>query len=199
VWNDDGAVLDWVNLPAGLEPELLWDSMHDAKLSSMRSNLLERAITIAVSECSFLEFHKLPLDLSIELELSNVQAARVVSWTIWPGPKPDLTGVSYKESNRLVAEYRAKWREQSVSWTDFEERIATETKPIVVIDAELARSEGSGVAFRSAVMTKDGDYFEMFLRAAQLSVARSDGEAFDLEALKNLGATYWRDRSKDRK
>ena len=199
VWHQDISVLDWVNLPAATQPELLWDSMHDAKLSLLSSNLLERTITLAVSECSFLEFHRLPLDLNFVLQLSNVQSARVVSWEIWPGQNPNLMGVSYEESNRLVMEYRAKWREQSVSWTVFEERMTIETKPIVVLDAELARNKESAVAFRSAVMTNDGGYFEMCLRAAQLSVARSDGEAIDLEAFKNLGATYWRDRSKDHK
>ena len=199
MWHQDQSVFDWLNLPAGAREEVLWDSLHDAELSSLRSDLLERTVRITFSSFSFLEFHLLPMDLQIVFQLEQVQSARVVSWDIWPGPKPDLTGVSYDESNRLVAEYRAKWREKSVAWSDFEARIPTETKPIVVLDAELARSGGLGVAFRFAVMMNDGDYFEMTLRASKLAVCRSDAGTVDLEIFKNLGAAYWEDRSKDRK
>jgi hypothetical protein len=199
VWHQEKSVFDWLNLPVGAREELLWDSLHDAQLSSLRSDLFERTVTATFSNFSFLEFHKLPADLHIALRLEGVQAARVVSWDIWPGQKPDHTGISYDESTRLSAEYRAKWREKSVSWSEFERRIANEQKAPIVLDAELSRHEGLGIALRLAVMTQDDDYFEITFRASALTLCRSDGETIDLETLKTLGATYWNDWGKDRK
>lgn len=191
MWNDDGAVLDWVNLPVGTRQECLWDSLHDAELLSIQSDLLERTIVLTFSSFYLPKFHSLPLDLKFLFKLEAVQAARIVTWRAWPGPRPNIENVSYEESTRLEAAHRAKWREESLAWSEFEERMHPANNPPEVTDAVLAGQEDAGIAIHFGVRMDDGDYFEVQLRASKLTLLRSDGEPIDLEQFKKLGKEYW--------
>jgi hypothetical protein len=191
VWNDDGAVIDWMNLPAGTPQESLGNSLHDADLLSIQSDLLDRTMVLTFSSFYLPKFHKLPLDLKFLLKLDGVQSARVVTWKVWPGVRPTFENVSYEEGNRLSEEHRAKWREESSSWSEFEVRIGRETNPPDISDVILAGVEGTGVAIHIGVTMDDGTYWELYLRASKLTVLRSDGEPIDLEQFKKLGEAYW--------
>ena len=193
MWNDDGVVLDWMNLPGGTPKESLWESLHDAELLSIQSNLLERTMVLTFYSFYLPKFHNLPLDLKFLFKLHGVQAARIVSWEIWPGPEPDLAGVSYDESERLVSEYHTKWRQESYSWSEFETRIGGEKNPPEISDAVLAGNDEIGIAISFGVKMDDGDYFQAYLRASELTVLRSDGEPINLEDFKKLGHEYWED------
>jgi hypothetical protein len=51
-------------------------------------------------------------------------------------------GVSREEESQLVLEYQAKWREESLSWAEFEKAITRECEQVLdIADAALATSK----------------------------------------------------------
>jgi len=120
VTEHDGKIVDWVNLPDGATSLALWAALHHVQIVSIRSSLLERTITLHLESDHLLEFHKLPLDMQFLLKLEGVQSARVLHFAVWPGKFLVPAGVSSEEEARLITEYQAKWREESLSWGELE-------------------------------------------------------------------------------
>ena len=50
---------DWLNLPSASHPLALWDSLHDAEIVSICSNLLQRTIELDIENKHLSGFHKL--------------------------------------------------------------------------------------------------------------------------------------------
>jgi hypothetical protein len=73
-------------------------------------------------------FNGLPEGLKFVLSLDGVQSARVLRYAIWPGEFTIPPGVSREEEARLVADYQAKWREESVAWSEFEAAVLLRSK-----------------------------------------------------------------------
>jgi hypothetical protein len=186
---DISSRLDWIHLPLDSKTFSLWECLHDGELVSVSSNLLERTVRLVFDVPYLRTFHDLPDDLTFAFELKGVSSARVVVWAAWPGEIAQLEGRSREEQTRLVAEYHAKWREESESWSAFEARIGRSAPEIR--DADVAISgEESGVALRIGIM--DGNaYFEAIVRADGLDLSRSDGQALDLSRFQELGRLYW--------
>jgi hypothetical protein len=115
---DDERTVDWVNLPAGLEETIIWACLHDANLQSIRTDALERLLSLEF-EVTHLNEHKDALRFIFTL--SGVESIRALKWQNWSGDFHAPTDVSYDENIRLVSEYKAKGREESVTWSDFEE------------------------------------------------------------------------------
>jgi uncharacterized protein YbdZ (MbtH family) len=192
VAEEESRIVDWVNLPAGISVESLWDGLHEAQIISIQSNLLERSVTLHVEIENLRIFHQWPLDMQFVFRLDGVQSARVMKYSIWPGTFAVPPGVSMEEQERMVAEYQAKWREESLSWTDLEKAVTTEHKQVIdIADATLATGKDGAVALRTSGLLNYTAHHEIFLCAEKLTISRTDAGEVSIEELLKLGKAYW--------
>jgi len=186
------SIIDWLNLPDKTRVVTLWDCFHDAEIVSLRSNLLERTMCIACEIEHLRDFHKLNEGFSFILHLGGVQSARVLRYAIWPGGCSIPDGLSVEEQRRIVAEYQAKWREESASWNEFESQITRQDEQVFDIsDAALATSPSGPFALKLCGHLNHATYHEMYLRFETLKVLGSEGKQFELEEFMQLGEKYW--------
>ena len=189
---DENSPLDWLNLPSELSAVSLWDSLHDAEVVSIRSSLLERTMDLSCEIEHLSKFHKLDEPYRFILHLEGVQSARVLRYAIWPGGCSIPEGLSVEDQRKIVAEYQAKWREESASWNEFETRITREDEQVFDIsDAALAVSPNGPVAFKICGHLNYATYHEVYLRFGILRILGSDGKLFELEEFQRLGEKYW--------
>jgi hypothetical protein len=192
VAEEESSIVDWTNLPARISRAPLWDGVHEAQIISIQSNLLERSVTLHMEIENLRVFYQWPLDMQFIFRLDGVQSARAVTYSIWPGPFAVPPGVSKEEQERLVGEYQAKWREESVSWSDLEKELTAEHKQVIdIVDATLATEKGGAVALRISGLLNYTAYHEIFLRAGKLTISRTDAGEVSIEELLKLGAAYW--------
>lgn len=59
------------------------------------------------------KFHNLGERFQFIFDLEGVQSARVLHYAIGPGGCSIPNGLSVEEQRKIVAEYQAKWREES--------------------------------------------------------------------------------------
>jgi hypothetical protein len=186
------ALVDWMNLPAGIQETSLWAGLHDAQIVTIESNLLDRTITLHLEIDHLLEFHNLPLDMQFLLRLDGVQSARVVQHAGWPGEFAVPADVSPEEQSRLITEYQSKCREESLDWTELEAALTTECKQVLdIADAHLATAPGNSVALRINGLLNYTEYRELFLRAERLTLTRGDGQDLGIAGLLKMGEAYW--------
>jgi len=189
---EEKRIVDWVNLPARVSAAPLWEGLHEAQIISIESNLLERTVTLHVEIENLRIFHQWPLDMRFVFRLDGVQSARVVKYSVWPGPFAVPPGVSKAEQERLVAEYQAKWREESLSWSDLEKAVTAEHQQVIdIADAALAAEKDGAVALRIGGLLNYTAYHEIFLRAQKLTISRTDAGEVTIEELLKLGEAYW--------
>lgn len=135
--DDESEILAWRNLPKNTQIQYLGMGLHDARVESIKSNFLHRSLVL-----KFVMPHPRAL-----LSLSE-----------WPILRPSIrrrpicTGipvrtlplgfsfpVSWEQNDALTAELQAHWREESLSWRDFEGSITIEYEQIFdIFDAQLA-------------------------------------------------------------
>jgi hypothetical protein len=189
---DEDSPVDWLNLPPSASTVSLWDSLHDAEIVSIRSNLLERTIDFCCEIEHLRVFCKFDEGFQFVLRLEGVQSARVLRYAVWPGGCSILDGLSVEEQRKIVAEYQAKWREESASWTEFESRIAREDEQVFDIsDAALAASPTGQFALKICGHLNYAAYHEAYLRFETLEISGSGGKQFELEEFRRLGERYW--------
>jgi len=192
VSEEEKRIFDWINLPSSASALSLWDSLHDAHIVSIRSNLLERTVTLSCEVEHLRSFHNLDEGFRFILRLDGVQSARVLRYAIWPGGCSIPVGLSREEERKLVAEYQAKWREESASWSAFESGVTREDEQIFDIsDAALATSRSGLVALKLCGHLNYATYHEVFLRSEKLTISGSDGKQFELDQFQRLGEAYW--------
>jgi hypothetical protein len=184
--------VDWVHLPPGAQEMSLWVGLHDAQIVSIRSDRLERTLTLHLECDHLLEFHELPLDMQFLLRLEGVQSARVVHYEMWPGEFSVPAGVSSEQKERFVAEYQSKWREESLSWSELESAITLECKQVIdIVDATMATTPDRSVALRISGLLNYTEFRELFLRAESLTLAKGDGQDLGIAGLLKMGEAYW--------
>src|SRR5216684_1782073 len=189
---EESRIADWVNLPAGISDESLWEGLHEGQIISIQSNLLERTVTLHVEIENLRIFHQWPLDMHFVFRLEGVQSARAVKYSIWPGTFAVPPGVSKEEQERLDAEYQAKWREESANWNDLEKAVTAEHKQVIdIVDASLATEKDGSVALRISGLLNYTAYHQIFLRAEKLTISRTDAGKVTIAELLKLGAAYW--------
>jgi hypothetical protein len=192
VAEEQSRILDWVNLPPGISSVSLWDGLHEAQIISMQSNLLERTVTLNLEIENLRIFYQWPLDVQFVFRLGGVQSARVLKYSVWPGPFSLPPGVSKEEQERLVAEYQAKWREESLNWSDLEKAMTAEHNQVIdIADATLATEKNGAVALRISGLLNYTAYHELFLRAEKLTISRTDAGELTVAELLKLGESYW--------
>jgi hypothetical protein len=189
---EQSGIVDWMNLPHGVQEVSLWAGLHDAQIVSIQSDLLERTLTLHLESDHLLEFHNLPLDMQFLLRLEGVQSARVVHSAGWPGEFAVPAGVTGEEEARLIAEYGSKCREESLSWSALESALSLECKQVIdIADATLAASTDNSVALRISGLLNYTEYRELFLRAERLTLTRGDGQELGIAGLLKMGEEYW--------
>ena len=189
---EQSRIVDWVHLPAGASDLSLWEGLHDAQIIAIQSNLLARTITLNLEIEHLRIFYELPLDMQFLFRFEGVRSARVLKYSVWPGAFSVPKGVPKEEEARLIAEYQAKWREESVSWEDLEKSVTSEHKQVIDIsDATLAVAENGSVALRIVGLFNYTTYHELFLRAERLAIFRSDAGELSVSDLLKLGEAYW--------
>lgn len=189
---DAPVVHDWLNLPSGVIALSLWDSLHDAQVISIRSNVLERSMDLTCEIEHLRAFYNFSEDFRFILRLQGVQSARVLHYTIWPGDFSLPAGLSAEEQSALVAQYQAKWREESAPWKDFESRLTKEYEQVFDIsDAALAPSEQGAFALKLSGHLNYTDYHEVYLRAENLEITGNNERRFAFEEFLQLGKAYW--------
>ena len=189
--DDDTSIVDWANLPQDVITEYLDASLHDAHVVSIRSDLLKRTVSLHCDIEHLRAFHHWPEGFQLILELERVQSVRVFRYSIWPGEFSVPPGISAEEESRLVLEYQAKWREESLSWTEFEKAITRECEQVLDIsDAVLATSK-EVIALRLCGHLNYAVYHEVFLRAEKLTISGTDGRTIGLKELQQLGEAFW--------
>ena len=170
----------------------LWDSLHDAQVVSIRSNLLARTMDLFCEIQHLSEFHKFDEGFQFILHLEGVQSARVLRYAIWPGGCSVPDGLSVEDQRKIVAEYQAKWREESESWNAFETRITREDEQVFDIsDAALATSPKGLFALKLCGHLNYATYHEAYLRFEAFRISGSDGKQFELDEFQRLGEKYW--------
>lgn len=185
-------IFDWLNLPSGASAISLWDALHDAHIVSIRSNLLERTVTVLCEIEHLRSFHHFNDGFKFILGLEGVQSARVVRYAIWPSGCSIPAGIAREEERKLVEEYQSKWREESASWNEFEAGISRQNEQVLDIsDAVLAASHTSGGAIKVCGHLNYTVYHELFLRFEALKLSGSDGKPFELREFLKLGEAYW--------
>jgi hypothetical protein len=193
-------IVDWANLPPGISSVSLWAGLHDAQIIAIQSNLLHRTVTLNLEIEHLRIFYELPLEMQFLFRLEGVQSARVLKYSVWPGAFTIPSDVSKEEEARLVAAYQAKWREESLSWSDLEKAVTAEHKQVIDIsDATLATGADRSVALRIMGLFNYTTYHELVLRAERLTIFRSDAGELAANDLVKLGETYWdaMERQKD--
>jgi hypothetical protein len=192
VAREEPQILDWLNLPRSACAVSLWDSLHDAEITSIGSDLLARTLHLSCEIEHLREFHHLPPGFSFIFKFEGVQSARVLGYAIWPGGCTLPAGLSVEEQRRMVAEYQAKWREESASWTEFESGLGREKNRIFGIsDAAITATEKGSVALKISGHLNHETYRELFLRFDAFEIAGSDGREMELEAFLRMGDKYW--------
>jgi hypothetical protein len=190
-------IFDWLNLPQGTNAIFLWDCLHDAQIVSIRSNLLERTVVLFCDIEHLRSFHGLPEGWQFILKFDGVQSARVARFAIWPGKFAVPADVPREEESRLVAEYQAKWREESLTWTDFESMITRQDEQLFeVSDATLATSTDGIVAIQLQGQLNYATRHVVSLRAEHLIISGSDGKQLEIDEFRSLGMAYWEDFSR---
>src|ERR1700735_276350 len=190
--DDEHSPLDWLNLPSMASAVSLWDSLHDAEVVSIRSSLLERTMDLFCEIEHLRVFHKFNERFRFILHLDGVQSARVFRYAIWPGGCSIPDGLSVEDQRKIVAEYQAKWREESASWNEFESQITRQNEQVFdVSDAALAISPRGAVALKICGHVNYAAYHEVYVRFETLRISGNDGKQFELEEFQRLGERYW--------
>lgn len=118
--SDVRPVVDWVHLPEGVTELSLWNTLHDGDLNAIESDLLERTLTLRFDVAYVRNFHNLSEDTRFGIIVSGVQSVRSFRSVPWPGGCSIPAATPYEQQQAIVSEYQSKWREESLSWVEFE-------------------------------------------------------------------------------
>jgi hypothetical protein len=190
-------VFDWLNLPQSADTVSLWHCLHDAHIVAIRSDRLQRSMELVCEIEHVRLFHHFPDEWQFVLRLGGVHSARVLRHAIWPGEFYVPSGLTRAEESKMIAEYQAKWREETLTWIDFEGAVSRDNKQIFDIsDATLATSpEGTfalQVGGQHGISPTDySTYRIVSLRAERLEISGSDGSRFGIDQFRSLGEDYW--------
>ena len=180
---------DWIHLPKDVEELSLWSCLHDGELLSSTSNLLERFITLEVLVNHLIEDKENPIRFLLNID--EVSSVRAIGHFRYVGKFEEPENISDFERRILTGKHLI-WREESLSWSDFESALATD--PLQISDAGYVEHNDQTTLRLGGFL--DGEkfddiYFYVFLRGKSLTASRSDGEDFSLDKFIELGRNYW--------
>lgn len=179
-------VVDWVNLPEGATEFSLWSTLHDGDLTAIESDLMARTLLLRFDVGYVRDFHNFSEDTPFVILVIGVQSVRSFSGVPWPGDCAIPAGTPYEQQQALVAEYQSKWREESLSWADFERLIGNGME---VSSATLVQGS-NGVALRLGLMIGGDSFAEAFVRGEDITFSIGERQ-LTLQEFVELGEAYW--------
>lgn len=190
---------DWIYLPPDVKEASLWDSFHDGKVLSCCSSLAERSVQLEVSVRHLLNEVEKAKNVNFLLKVHEVNSVRVGIHTRPLEKFEEPANIFADERAKLLEEYYAKGRVESLSWRLFEEALSSD--PLMVSDAGVAAND-SALSLRIEGFL-DGEkfddiYCEVFIRGGLITTARTDGETLSFEDFIRVGQDYWEDFSNRR-
>lgn len=184
--SNERPIVDWVHLPEGVQELSLWSTLHDGDLIAIESNLLARTLTLRFDVGYLRDFHKFPEYIRFVITVSGVASVRSFRGVPWPGGCSIPDGTPYGQQQSIVAEYQSKWREESLSWPDFE-RFTNDG--LEVSSASLV-IEPDGVALRLGLLVRGDFYVEAFFRGKEITFTIGE-RLFTPKEFVELGEAYW--------
>ncbi len=182
---------DWINLLPGTVVRSLWSGLHDAELLSIQSDKLTRQAVVKFDMPHLRAFHHLRENLRFRFEFDETLSLRASTFVHWPGPFYIPEGTEREEQSIMIAGYRAKGCEESISWKELERSL--DPAKLDVYDAWLASGD-LGITLRIEGSIVGGDqFYTLFFRGKKLSAQRSDSLPFSLDQLMELGEAYWKE------
>ena len=179
-------IVDWVNLPEGATEFSLWSTLHDGDLTAIESDLMARTLLLRFDVGYVRDFHNLSEDTRFVIVVSEVQSVRSFCGVPWPGGCAIPAGTPYEQQQALVAAYQSKWREESLSWADFERLIGNDLE---VSSATLGQGS-NGVALRLGLLVGGDSYAEAFVRGEKITFSIGERQLTPQEFVE-LGEAYW--------
>lgn len=192
--SDERHIVDWVHLPEDVRELSLWSTLHDGDLIAIESNLLARTLTLRFDVGYVRDFHRLPEDIRFVITVSGVASVRSFRGVPWPGGCAIPDGTPYEQQHAMVAEYQSKWREESLSWPDFERFT---NNGLEVSSASLALAP-DGIALRLGLFVAGDSYVEAFVRGKEITFTIGEGLLTPKEFVE-LGEAYWEAFAKKQK
>ena len=182
--------LDWLYLPANAESKSLWSCLHDGEIVSCQSDLINRNIQF---KCEILHLlDESEQDLKFLLLLEEVTSVRAFVHFRSEENFSVPEDVSREEASRLIKEYQARWREESIAWKDFEKNLPE--NPLSISDADFVSNKNQTALKIGGHLDVD-DYYDLYCiiiaRGSRIRASRSDGKDFSFEQLIKLGEDYW--------
>lgn len=175
-----------VNLPEGATEFSLWSTLHDGDLTAIESDLMARTLSLRFDVGNVRDFYNLSEDTRFVIVVSGVQSVRSFSSVPWPGGCSIPAGTPYEQQQTLIAEYQSKWREESLSWADFERLIGN---GLEVSSATLGQAS-NGVALRLGLLVGGDSYAEAFVRGEGITFLIGERQVTPQEFVE-LGEAYW--------
>jgi hypothetical protein len=185
----DIEILDWMNLPKNTEIKYLGMALHDAEVESIISNFLHRSLVLKFVMPHLAHYYRFPSDQHFVLRFDGVQSARVFRYERYPDGFS--FPMSWEQHDALTAELQAHWREESLSWRDFEASITRENEQIFdIFDAQLV-SANNVSSLRISGYHNYCRYREVYLRAENITLDQVAGGPLDFEGLHKLSEGFW--------
>lgn len=194
------ATPDWVHLPTGVEANCLWTALHDTRLFFVASDRLTRTATL-----KFSIFYLKDSGRTVTFRLEGVNSLRATGLAPWTGRFVRPWGITRDKEESLVAQYQAKGREETLSWSEIETSLGPanlggsrdDRNYLTVSDAHIAR-DGAAMTLHVQGCLNDNPWRELYLRGSNLALSDSSGEALDLERLVALGDAWWDDFGREK-
>lgn len=117
--------------------------------------------------------------------MNGVQSVRSFRSVPWPGGCAIPQGTANEQQSIIIAEYHRKWRDESQSWTDFEQ---FKKDGFEVSNATLGR--GPDVVALQLVLSAGNDYVTAYMRGEGATFHVGEKQV-TLEEFIALGEAYW--------
>jgi hypothetical protein len=182
----DEQILDWVNLPEGATELSLWSTLHDGDLAQIESDLMARTLTLRFDVGYVRNFHNLPNETRFVIFVNGVQSVRAFRSVAWPGGCSIPPKTPYEQQQAIVSEYQRKWREESLSWNDFEQL----THNGVEVSSAILSQGSEGIALRFGLMVGSDSYVNAFIRGEEVTFSIGERQLMPQEFVA-LGEAYW--------
>ena len=191
--SDERPIVDWVNLPAGATELSLWSTLHDGDLTAIESDLLARSLTLRFDVGYVRDFHNLPEETKFVVIVSGVQSVRSFSGVPWPGGCSIPAETPYEQQEAIVAEYQSKWREESLSWADFEQL----TNDGLEVSSAMLGQGTDGVALCIGLLVGGDSYVEAYIRGEEIAFSIGARHLTPKEFVE-MGEASWEEFAKKR-
>jgi hypothetical protein len=157
----------------------LWECLHDAILISTYVDAAQGTASFEFDNWYIRKFHQQSEETTYTFRFEEVSTAHLQSEIV------------NEADGKLIQGFQAEWCGEQVAWSDFEQRFVADGGRADVFEAELRTLEDGQVEFHSFMHVNDEFYPDLLVRAAHVTVRRSDDVELTVEEFLTLGEAYW--------